>query len=142
MPNHERRAEVTVALAFLLVATPRAVWLPGYGSNSAGVALLFAALYAITSRIELDIGSGYGVPTQLVLIPMLFALPPGWVPLLVAAAWVLGKSPSSSEALAHRTGSSAPWPTYRVRPSGTRDPRVTSPSGSSVRSTLRPGGCQ
>jgi HD-GYP domain-containing protein (c-di-GMP phosphodiesterase class II) len=95
MPGRELRAEMAVACAFLLVAVPMAVALPGsHGLRSPWVALLFVALYALTSRIEFDVGSGYGPPTQLVLVPMLYALPPGWVPLLVAAAWVVGKSPS------------------------------------------------
>jgi HD-GYP domain-containing protein (c-di-GMP phosphodiesterase class II) len=94
MPGRELRAELTVATAFLAAAVPLAVWLPGRGSHSAAVTLLFVALYALTSRIEFDVGSGYTPPTLLVLVPMLFALPPGRVPLLVAGAWVLGKSPS------------------------------------------------
>jgi HD-GYP domain-containing protein (c-di-GMP phosphodiesterase class II) len=94
MASRELRAEAAVAAAFLATAVPMAIWLPGHGSHSAAVALLFVALYAVTSRIEFDVGSGYTPPTQLVLIPMLFALPPGWVPLLVALAWVVGKSPS------------------------------------------------
>jgi HD-GYP domain-containing protein (c-di-GMP phosphodiesterase class II) len=94
MPSRELRAEALVAVAFLAVALPLAQWLPGTGSHSPAVVLLFVLLYAITSRVEFDVGAGYGTPTQLVLIPMLYVLPPAWVPLLVAAAWMLGKSPS------------------------------------------------
>ena len=47
-------------------------------------------LYAIVSRIEFPIGAGYVVPSYLVLVPMLVLLPPGLVPLLVAAGLVLG----------------------------------------------------
>ena len=94
MASRELRAELTVALGFLAAAVPLAIWLPGHGSHSPWVALLFVALFAITSRIEFDVSAGYGAPTELVLIPMLFALPPGWVPLLVALALMLGKSPS------------------------------------------------
>lgn len=94
MPRRELRAEAIVAAAFLLVSIPGVIWLPGEGLHSAGVALMFVALYAITSRVEFDIGAGYTVPTQLVLVPMLFAVPSRWVPLLVACAWVVGKSPS------------------------------------------------
>jgi HD-GYP domain-containing protein (c-di-GMP phosphodiesterase class II) len=91
MRARELRAEAIVACAFLVAALPLALLAPGVGDRSAVVALLFVVLYALTSRIEFDVGAGYGVPTQLVLIPMLYALPPGWVPLLVAAAWVIGK---------------------------------------------------
>jgi hypothetical protein len=94
MRSRELRAESAVALVFLLAAIPLAVWLPGHGSHSPWMALLFVALFALTSRIEFDVSAGYGPPTTLVLIPMLYALPPGWVPLLVALAFLVGNSPS------------------------------------------------
>jgi HD-GYP domain-containing protein (c-di-GMP phosphodiesterase class II) len=53
-------------------------------------ALLFLALYAFTARIMFETGSGFAVPSQLVLVPMLFALPLGLVPLLVGLGFVLG----------------------------------------------------
>jgi HD-GYP domain-containing protein (c-di-GMP phosphodiesterase class II) len=101
MPSSELRAEAIVAGALLAVAVPLAAYLPSAHRGSVAVAGLFVALYAVLSRIEFDVGAGYGVPTQLVLIPMLFALPPGWVPLLVAAAWVLGKLPSYFDGTRH-----------------------------------------
>ena len=94
MPGRELRAELAVASAFLLAAIPLAILAPGHGSRSPGVALLFVALYAGTSRVEFDVGSGYGKPTQLVLVPMLYAVAPGWVPLLVAVGLIVGKLPS------------------------------------------------
>jgi HD-GYP domain-containing protein (c-di-GMP phosphodiesterase class II) len=93
MAKGELRAEMLVASAFLVVAVGLAALVPGRASGSSGVALLFTALYAVTSRIEFDVAAGYGMPTQLVLVPMLFAVPPGWVPLLVAGGLVLGKLP-------------------------------------------------
>ena len=53
-------------------------------------ASLLVALYALVSRVEFEVGTGYAVPTQLVLVPMLFALPLGLVPLAVAAGILLG----------------------------------------------------
>ncbi len=95
MPPPELRAELIVAVAFLAAAVPLAVLAAPHGrSASASVALLFVLLYALTSRIEFDVGSGYGPPTQLVIVPMLYAVPAGWVPLLVAAGLVVGKLPS------------------------------------------------
>jgi HD-GYP domain-containing protein (c-di-GMP phosphodiesterase class II) len=90
MPRGERRAEVLVAGAFLLVAVPLAVLGPSDGHHSRVAPVLFVLLYALTTRIEFDVAAGYGMPTQLVLVPMLYALPPGWVPLLVASGMVLG----------------------------------------------------
>ncbi len=94
MQSQELRAEAIVALAFLIVAVPLAALGAAHGSRSLVVVLVFVALYAAMSRIEFDVGTGYGVPTQLVLVPMLYALPPGWVPLLVAAGFVAGTLPS------------------------------------------------
>jgi len=51
--------------------------------------VLFVVLYAAVSRVEFEIGSGVAVPTQLILVPMLFALPTGIVPAAVAAAILL-----------------------------------------------------
>ena len=40
--------------------------------------------------VEFEVGTGSAVPTQLVLVPMLFALPLGIVPLAAAAGYVVG----------------------------------------------------
>ena len=45
---------------------------------------LFVVLYAAVSRVEFEIGAGSAIPTELVLVPMLFALPLGIVPVCVA----------------------------------------------------------
>jgi hypothetical protein len=64
----------------------------------APVILLFIVLYAVVSRVEFEIGTGSVVPTQLVLVPMLFALPIGLVPAAVAAGYLL------------RSVGDRPWP--------------------------------
>jgi HD-GYP domain-containing protein (c-di-GMP phosphodiesterase class II) len=94
MPSDELRAEVAVAVAFLVVAVPLAAVLPGRGIRSPAVTLLFVVLYGVASRIEFDVASGCAAPLQLVLVPMLYVLPPGWVPLLVVAGLLVGKLPS------------------------------------------------
>ncbi len=94
MTGRELRAEAIVALAFVIVAAPLAILATGDSDRSPATVLLFVALYAAMSRIEFDVGAGYGVPTQLVLVPMLYALPPGWVPLVVAVGGIAGKSSS------------------------------------------------
>jgi putative nucleotidyltransferase with HDIG domain len=48
----------------------------------------------VASCVEFDVGSGYGMPTQLALIPLLFAAPAGWVPLLCGAALVAARAVS------------------------------------------------
>ncbi|NUR75807.1 MAG: hypothetical protein HOQ28_05905 [Thermoleophilia bacterium] len=52
------------------------------------------ASVALASRVELEVGSGFASPVELVVIPMLFALPAGQVPAVVALGLVLGQAPS------------------------------------------------
>jgi HD-GYP domain-containing protein (c-di-GMP phosphodiesterase class II) len=51
--------------------------------------LLYVALYAVLSHVQFEIDAHGAVPVQLVLVPMLFALPLAWVPLCVAAGYLL-----------------------------------------------------
>ncbi|HVU78898.1 MAG TPA: HD-GYP domain-containing protein [Gaiellaceae bacterium] len=81
--------------------TASAIWLHGGLAFSWWRFALFAALYALVSRVEFEIGHGAAIPTQLVLVPMLFALPIGLVPLAVAAGLCL------------RTLPDRPWPLRR-----------------------------
>jgi HD-GYP domain-containing protein (c-di-GMP phosphodiesterase class II) len=55
---------------------------------------LLVATVALASRVELEVGSGFASPVELVAIPMLFALPAGQVPVAVALGLVLGQLPS------------------------------------------------
>jgi len=48
---------------------------------------------ALANRVRFDFGAGFTVPTQIVLVPMLFALPPGAVAPLTAVAFALGSVP-------------------------------------------------
>ena len=67
--------------------------------------LLLAALvgaYAIAAQVEFEVGNGSAVPTQIVLVPMLFALPPALVPLAVAAGFLLGEIPELLRGHFHR----------------------------------------
>jgi diguanylate cyclase (GGDEF)-like protein len=56
------------------------------------VAAFFITAYAIVSRVEFEIGTGCAVPTEIVLVPMLFALPPAAVPVAVALAYMAGSA--------------------------------------------------
>ncbi|HEY3961883.1 MAG TPA: HD-GYP domain-containing protein [Gaiellaceae bacterium] len=69
--------------------------LPG----SAWRALFFLALYAVATRVEFEVGSGISVPTEIVLVPMLFALPLGLVPTVCAAGFVVGSFADRPRAL-------------------------------------------
>jgi HD-GYP domain-containing protein (c-di-GMP phosphodiesterase class II) len=85
----ELRASLVVGALFLAAALPLAALLPDTRHPSALVVLALVLGYALVGRVEFEVGSGVAVPTQLVLVPMLFLLPLGLVPLCVTAGLVL-----------------------------------------------------
>ena len=90
LSGRERWVSLLSAGGFLAAATACALLLPAEVDFSVGVAAVLIAVYTVVSRIEFEIGPGSAIPTQLVLVPMLFVLPPGIVPLAVATALVAG----------------------------------------------------
>jgi putative nucleotidyltransferase with HDIG domain len=87
----ERVASLVVGGSFLAVAVPLALLHGSSRSPSAWTVLLLLAVYAAASQVEFEVGAGSGVPTELVLVPMLFVLPASWVPLAVAVGLGLGE---------------------------------------------------
>lgn len=85
----ERRATIAMAVAFLAIAIPMAVLTTSERDPSLGLAAVLVALYTVASLVEFEVGSGSAVPTQIVLVPMLFLVPTGWTPLMAAAGFVL-----------------------------------------------------
>jgi HD-GYP domain-containing protein (c-di-GMP phosphodiesterase class II) len=91
--GRELIAEGVTAGAFIAVALALAALLSGTRELDAPLAATFVATYALMARVHFPIGYGFTIPTQLVLVPMLFLMPLGAVPLLVAAGMVLGGLP-------------------------------------------------
>jgi HD-GYP domain-containing protein (c-di-GMP phosphodiesterase class II) len=85
----ERLAAVLLGGGFLVAAAVLARELPSGGRSSVAVALAFLVTYALVARVEFEVFSGAATPTELVLVPMLFTLPLGAVPLVVATGLVL-----------------------------------------------------
>ncbi len=92
-PAHgrERFVEAAAAAAFLVVAVAMAVLIPSPRSLHASELALLVVAYVATCRAKFDIADGYTVPTELVLVPMLFLLPTPAVPLVVSLSWALGR---------------------------------------------------
>ena len=88
--GRERIVTFALAAAFLAAAATCALVIPSPTPLSLWVVALLVACYAVVSQIEFEVGPGSAVPTELVLVPMLFAVPTGLVPLLVASGLVLG----------------------------------------------------
>ena len=88
--GRERTVTLVLGGILVLVALACAVAIPSETALSPGLVVLLIAAYAVVSQIEFEIGPGSAVPTELVLVPMLFLLPPGAVPLCVVAGLILG----------------------------------------------------
>jgi HD-GYP domain-containing protein (c-di-GMP phosphodiesterase class II) len=79
--------------SFAVTAASLAMFLPTDRSPSLVVVGALGLAYALALRIQFEVGLGFAVPTQLVFVPMLFLLPLGWVPLLVAGGFLVAYLP-------------------------------------------------
>ena len=117
MANHAR-VVYAVWTPVVLAGCVAALALHGGPAFSWWKFALFVALYAAVSRVEFEVGTGSAIPTQLILVPMLFALPVGAVPLAVVGGLLL------------RTLGDRPWPL--------RDPAKVLPLVSTAAHALGP----
>src|SRR5438874_5512797 len=88
----ERRAEAGAAAALIAASVAVQLIWPGR-SIEVGPAIALTVAYALATRVRFYVGAGFTAPTQLVLVPMLFVLPAGLVPLFVAAGCLLALLP-------------------------------------------------
>jgi len=91
LPRADRVLAAVLGGGFLAVAVPLSVLLPSERSPSALVVLGLIAAYAAAFRLDFEVGAGFAIPTELVLVPMLFILPLGVVPICVAGAILLAR---------------------------------------------------
>jgi putative nucleotidyltransferase with HDIG domain len=89
----ELRGEVLVGGSFFLAAAALALLGDPVRAFSPSVAALYVAAIAVACTVKLDVGASFTVPTQALFVPMLFAVPLSFVPLLVALALALGMLP-------------------------------------------------
>jgi len=101
MGTVEGRLALSLAVSFLVAAGAAAAFLPAGRSFSPAAAILGVFAYAVACRVQFEVGDGFAYPIQLVLVPMLFALPPRDVPLLVAAGMVGSQLVRRSHPLTH-----------------------------------------
>jgi len=91
-PNlRERSVESVAGLGFLAVAIAMAVGLDSPRVLEPMPLAVLVGAYVATCRAKFDFADGYTVPTELVLVPMLFLLPTPLVPLVVSVSWTLGR---------------------------------------------------
>jgi putative nucleotidyltransferase with HDIG domain len=106
--GRERIVELGVAFAFLAAAAALAVLGDSPRSLDLATMAILLAAYVAACQAKFDIADGYTVPTELVLVPMLFLLPTAVVPLLVGAGWALGR------ALDYWTGRTTAWRAFHA----------------------------
>jgi HD-GYP domain-containing protein (c-di-GMP phosphodiesterase class II) len=92
LARRERWSVATFTAAFISGASLLALYLPSDRSPGPVAVAVLVFAYAAAFRLDFEIASGTAVPTQLILVPMLFVLPTGAVPLAVAAGILLGSS--------------------------------------------------
>ncbi len=93
MTARDRWASLLVGGGFLGAAVPLAVLHDSARSPGALTVAGLVLAYAATFRIRFEIASGHVVPSQIVLVPMLFLLPLGLVPVAVAGGIVVAQLP-------------------------------------------------
>jgi HD-GYP domain-containing protein (c-di-GMP phosphodiesterase class II) len=89
--GRERAVEQAVGAAFLVAAAAMALFLDSPRAIDLGTLAVLVVAYVVACRAKFDIADGYTVPTELVLVPMLFLLPTPVVPLVVSLSWLLGR---------------------------------------------------
>jgi HD-GYP domain-containing protein (c-di-GMP phosphodiesterase class II) len=94
LPRTQEAVALLLSGAFVLAALSAWIFLPAVRPFSPGSALVAVAVYAAVAQIRFEVSNGFVLPTQLVLVPLLFTLPPRSLPLLVAAAFLVGETPS------------------------------------------------
>ncbi len=94
MIDAERRAELMIGIPFVLAALALALMGRGGHELSLPLASAYVLGIAATGEIRFDIGAGFTVPTEVLFVPMLFAVPVSLVPLLVALSLALAMLPS------------------------------------------------
>ena len=93
LSRRERAVYSVSAGGFVLAALALAVLGPTRSLPAGWIVLVLVVAFAAAWRLEFEVGSGAAVATQLVLVEMLFLLPPAQVPLWAAAGALLGELP-------------------------------------------------
>jgi HD-GYP domain-containing protein (c-di-GMP phosphodiesterase class II) len=93
LSNRSRRASLTVAVLFVGSVAALALLVHSHRSPSLLTIAALVVTYALASRVEFEVRTGFALPTELVLVPMLFLLPLGYVPLFVLLGLLLAGAP-------------------------------------------------
>jgi HD-GYP domain-containing protein (c-di-GMP phosphodiesterase class II) len=89
------------AAGFVVFAVLSAIFIGSYRAASPILIVTIIAVYALAATVEFEVGAGSAVPTQLVLVPMLFLVPLGLVPACVVAGLLVADMPRYIKREAH-----------------------------------------
>ena len=131
LPGRKQIVALALGAAFTSAAITCALLLPVHRHFSFTAAAIAIVVYALVSRVKFEVSNGFVVPTELVLVPMLFTLPLRSVPLVVAAGIVLsearnvlsGRLPLSHTPLLLVRASYSVGPVLVLAAAGERQPR-------------------
>src|SRR5437764_348706 len=97
--KHSRRlrgrtlsSAVVWTIGFFTVAAALVAFVPTQRSASAVTIAALIVAYALASRIQFEVRTGYAMATQIVLVPILFLAPLTWAPFIVCAASALSRA--------------------------------------------------
>jgi HD-GYP domain-containing protein (c-di-GMP phosphodiesterase class II) len=91
LARRELVSSLVLGGGFLVASVLAAAFMPGSGREPGVLVLLLLLVsYGVAFRLDFEVGTGFAVPTQLVLVPMLYIAPLAWVPALVAGGILLG----------------------------------------------------
>lgn len=95
MDRRDRLVVGSLSIAFLLTCIVLLEFVPvgEMRSEDPWVLGLMVLIFAVTSRVEFEVGSGYATPDMLAFVPLLFIAPLHAVPLLVAGGFLLSALP-------------------------------------------------
>lgn len=89
--GRERTVEAWTAVSFLVAALAMALLFTSPRELDVPTLLVLVVAYIAACFAKFEIADGYTVPTELVLVPMLFLLPTPIVPFVVSLSWALGR---------------------------------------------------
>ncbi|MDO9355790.1 MAG: HD-GYP domain-containing protein [Solirubrobacteraceae bacterium] len=78
-------AALVLSVVALFAIAPEGSWAPAWQ-----VACLFVAA-SVAAAVRFEVGAGWSSPMQLAQVPLWLAVPPAWLPVIVAASLVLGQ---------------------------------------------------
>jgi HD-GYP domain-containing protein (c-di-GMP phosphodiesterase class II) len=93
LDGREAAGRLAVLGLFLVGALSLAAFAPSHRHLDPRLFLGFVVAYAVLSSVHIEVGSGLALPTELVLVPMLFIVPANVVPLVVGSGLLVGALP-------------------------------------------------